>query len=31
MLAAGGLGIVWIIIVVVIILAVAWFFLRGRM
>jgi hypothetical protein len=30
MLAAGGLGILWIIIIVVVVLAIAWYFMRGR-
>jgi hypothetical protein len=27
---AAGLGILWVIIIIVIILAVLWFFMRGR-
>ena len=30
MLAAAGLGILWVVIIIVIVLAVIWFFLRGR-
>jgi hypothetical protein len=30
MIAAGGLGIVWIIVIVVVVLAVLWFVFRGR-
>jgi hypothetical protein len=30
MLAAAGLGILWVVIIIVIVLAVVWFFLRGR-